>query len=129
LSKVSANTDRRKDNVMVGRPHKPYHMKLIDNKLHSSKTGEDYVGMNRYAAKVLEIPFGWNSHTIPIWKCLSIKVRNRTFEHEVAEAEKMKKGASYEQGHKEAPHTDPLTAKEKKVSSEYRDASFLWEEN
>ncbi len=109
-----------------GRPHKPYKMRLIPDKLHSDKTGEDYVGMNRYAAKVLEIPFPWNTHAIAVWEGLDKKERKNTFGHEVVEAEKMKKGASYEKGHKEAPHTEPLTEKEKKVSQEYEEAVFVW---
>ena len=111
---------------MAGRPHKPYTRKFVKDKFHSTKTGEDYVGMNRYAAKVLEIPFPWNYHTIAIWGGLDRTTQNKTFEHEVSEAEKMKKGASYEKGHKEAPHTESLTKKETEVSRDYEKASWLW---
>lgn len=76
---------------------------------YRKKIEKGYIGMNKFAAKSLHIPFKHNEHTIEIKKDLPKKVRVHTIRHEEAEEYYMKnKHYSYHQAHKKALEFEKL---------------------
>lgn len=70
---------------------------------YRKEISKGYIGMNKFAAKSLHIPFNHNEHTIEIKKDLPKKIRVHTIRHEEAEIYYMKnKHLSYKKAHQKA---------------------------
>jgi len=121
-----------KVNRILHRKRKNYRCKLVDEPF-IGKNGDKYEGMNFYAARELGIPYPYQSHTVCCWKGHSNpRARVQIFNHEIEEAEKMRKGLAYPQAHGETSEKDAqndINRTHKPVDqSEYVNASYLWED-